>query len=510
MGKYYIGFDCGTQSVKVAIYDADFELVDTEQTPTEIKYPNDGWAELDVNEYLNSVRTGIKICIERSEINPRDVRAICGDGIICGIVGIDKDGEAITPYIPYLDSKRCSEDTEWINNNLEPLWLNECGNPEIASWYPIAYMRWLLKNNEEFKKNGVKFVHNGPYVLSKLAGIKADDMFIDYATLSGSQIGYDIVKKEWSKKQLDSLEIPLELLPKIVNPWDTVGYLTEDEAELTGLVKGIPIIAGAGDTMQSLLGCGLIESGMASDVAGTAAMIAIVVDKPYEELNAMPGLCLSIGTLGDTYFYWGIVRAGGLSLRWFKDNVCNKATDNSFYDEIEKKVTKVNVGADGVIFIPYLQGGDGDLKSASGCFMNMSAKTDQGELYRAILESIAYEYKDVLDEIKEKNIPIKSIVVTEGGSKSNAWNQIKADVINTDVYTVKIKEGAVRSNVLLAAYAVGDIKDLKGTIKDMSQIKDYFKVNKNNSEKYKTLFDKRKKLINTELMGAFDTLSTMI
>lgn len=508
MSKYYIGFDCGTQSAKVAIYNGSYEVIASEQIPIKINYPNDGWAEINPDDYLNSVRSGIKTCVEKSNIDPKEVRAICGDGIICGIIGVDKDGQAITPYIPYLDN-RCSEDAAWINENLEPLWLKESGNSEVSSFFPVVFMRWLLKNHEEFKKRGAKFIHNGPYVLSRLAGLKADDMFIDYSTMSGSLVGYDVVNRKWSKKQMDMLEIPYDLLPRVVNPWDIVGHLTSEEAKLTGLVQGIPIVAGSGDTMQSNIGCGLVEPGMASDVAGTAAMITVVTDKISEKLSATKGLYLSIGTLGDTYFYWGYVRTGGLSLRWFKDNVCDRFDGNAFYDEIEEKVKKVDVGSNGTIFIPYLQGEDGKLKNASGCFMNMSTKTNQGELYRAVLESIAYEYKGIINDVKENDIPVNSIVITEGGSKSDIWNQIKADVLNADVYTIKKKEGAVRSNVLLAAYAVGDIKDLKNTVKEMVNVKDNYKVNKSNSERYNDLYNKRKKLIHTDLMDAFDTLSTM-
>ena len=71
--------------------------------------------------------------------------------------------------------------------------------------------------------------------------------------MSGWLIGYDAHKRDWSPKQTEALGIPMEILPKIVKPWDVVGYLCPKEAEKVGLPAGIPIIAGAGDTMQSAL-----------------------------------------------------------------------------------------------------------------------------------------------------------------------------------------------------------------------------------------------------------------
>ncbi|RDY31990.1 FGGY-family carbohydrate kinase [Lachnotalea glycerini] len=508
MGRYYIGFDCGTQSTKTAIYSEDTTCVAEEMIPTNINYPKAGWAEMDADHYLESVRKGIKACLTKSGIDPKDVRAICGDGIICGIVGVNEDGKAITPYIPYLDS-RTAQDAKWINENLEPIWIEESGNASVAPFYPPLLARWLIKNHEEFKQSGVKIMNNGPYVLSRLANLKAKDAFIDWATLSGWLIGYKAEEKVWSKEQMNLLEIPMELLPKIVKPWDIVGTLSEEEASLTGLPAGIPIVAGAGDTMQSNLGCGLVETGMAADVAGTAAMFTIMVDGINLELSKNSDLLFSIGTLPDTYFYWGYIRTGGLSLRWFRDNICGREGDNSFYDEIQELAQKVSVGSNGTLFFPYLQGGGGDLENASGCFLNMTTKTDQGEMWRAILESIAYEYLSLVNSLRENGISVDKIIITEGGSKSNLWNQIKADVLEANVFTLKRKEGAVMSNIALAAYAVGDIKDLKDAISKWIESKDTFTPNIQNTKNYQNIFAIQQKLLKENMKDAFLSLAKL-
>ena len=70
------------------------------------------------------------------------------------------------------------------------------------------------------------------------------------------------------------------------------------------------------------------------------------------------------GTLPDTYFYWGYIRTGGLSLRWFRDNVCDKVDDSKYYDELQERAQKVKPGCDGVLFLPYLQGGSVGIENA--------------------------------------------------------------------------------------------------------------------------------------------------
>ncbi|MFZ5974101.1 MAG: FGGY-family carbohydrate kinase [Bacillota bacterium] len=508
MAKYYVSFDCGTQSTKTAIYRDDTVCIAEESIPTIINYPVAGWAEMDADHYLQSVREGIKSCLQKSGIDPNDIRAICGDGIICGIVGVDGDGNAITPYIPYLDS-RGAEDAKWIRNNLEPIWIEESGNAIVDAFEPPVIARWLIKNHDEFKKRGAKVLNNGPYVLSRLAKLKAEDTFIDWATLSGWLIGYDAAAKTWSRKQMDSLGIPMNLLPKIVKPWDIVGTLCAEEAALIGLPAGIPIAAGAGDTMQSNLGCGLVEAGMAADVAGTAAMFTVMVNGINENLSRNSGLFYSIGTLPDTYFYWGYIRTGGLSLRWFRDNVCKREGDNTFYDEIQEAAKNVPAGSNGTLFFPYLQGGSGSLENASGCFVNLTTASDRGEMWRAILESIAYEYLSQADSMRAHGIGIDRVIITEGGSKSDLWNQIKADVFDAKTLTLTRAEGAVMANALVAAYAVGDIPDLKKAVVEQVAIKNTYSPDTENTKYYRKAFELQQKLIREKMTGAFDSLAEL-
>ncbi|MGE4276687.1 MAG: FGGY-family carbohydrate kinase, partial [Lawsonibacter sp.] len=360
-----------------------------------------------------------------------------------------------------------------------------------------------------FQKRGAKILNNGPYVLSRLANLNAEDAFIDWATLSGWLIGYDAVQKTWSEAQMKNLEIPMNLLPKIVKPWDIVGTLCEEEAGLTGLPVGIPIVAGAGDTMQSNLGCGLVEAGMAADVAGTAAMFTIMVDGINKNLSSNSDLLFSIGTLPDTYFYWGYIRTGGLSLRWFRDNICDRVDDNTFYDEIQALAEKVPAGSNGTLFFPYLQGGTGALEGASGCFLNMTSSTERGELWRAVLESIAYEYLSLTNSLRDNGIHVDKIIITEGGSKSHLWNQIKSDVLNAQVLTLNRKEGAVMSNIALAAYAVGDIQDLKESVSQWIEAKDTYTPNPSNTKLYQTVFAIQQTLLKETMCDAFSSLNKL-
>lgn len=509
MEKYYLGFDAGTQSVKAAVYNSEMECVAQMSHPTTLVYPHPGWVEMDADDYLNVTIKSIKACVgqmKKKGLDVNKIRAVFGDGVILGIVGVDEDFNAITPYINYLDS-RTKEDAAYFEAMNLDIWARETGNPVPNCMFPALFARWLMANSEKFREKGKKFIHNAPYILAHLAGLKAKDAFIDWGTLSGWGLGYDVKKKIWSEKQLDILELPKEYLPKIVKPWDIIGNITKEYAKLTGLPEGTPICAGTGDTMQSMIGCGVTDVNKAADVAGTCAMFCIAVDDIIPELSS-PGtdLVFNSGTLENTYFYWGFIRTGGLALRWFRDNICDKVGDGAYFDELTKRANKVPVGSNGVLFLPYLTGGVGDISSASGCFLNMAMDTDQAVLWRSVLEAIGYDYIGVTDIYKKAGVALNIITVTEGGSKSNLWNQIKADMMDSKIVTLKTAQGAVMTNAAAAAYAVGDIDDLKAVFEKNLIVKDTFEPIRENTKYYRKIYELRNQLVHNDMCKAFDTI----
>ncbi|MCY6485523.1 FGGY family carbohydrate kinase [Clostridium aestuarii] len=487
MEQYYLGFDAGTQSVKVAVYDENMTCVAKAVNKTTIDFPQPGWVNMDADEYFELTKKGMHDCanqLKKKNISTKLIKSIMGDGIICGIVGVDEEGKAITPYINYLDS-RTQSDVDYINNLDLSIWGEETGNPEASCMFPAMHARWFLSNDENFREKGSKFMHNAPYILSRLAGLTSKDAFVDWGTMSGWGLGYHVHEKKWSDRQLEILGIDKKYLPKIVKPWDIIGTLSEDIAKEVGFEAGIPICAGAGDTMQSLLGSGVSESGKAVDVAGTCAMFCVSTDGIIAELSKKGNdLIFNSGTLEGTYFYWGFVRTGGLSLRWFKDNIC-KNEDDKYYEVLSEKAKNVQPGCNGVLFLPYLTGGYGEYSNIKAGFLNMDLDTDRYVLWRAVLEAIGYDYLEVINTYRNKGINIDRITITEGGSRDNLWNQIKADMMNSEAITLETSGGAVVTNCIIGAYAVGAVSDLKEALSSNIKITNKYIPNSTNTSIYK-------------------------
>lgn len=512
MENYYLGFDAGTQSVKVAVYNSNMQCVAVTSNSTTLYYPHPGWVEMEAQEYYRLTVLGMKQCAEqmrRKKLNVNAVRSIMGDGIICGIVGIDEEGKAITPYINYLDS-RTQQDAAGLQLLDLDIWAQETGNPQPICMFPAMHARWILQNIKAFQQSGKKFVHNAPYILMQLAGLKSKNAFVDWGTMSGWGLGYNVYKKEWSDEQLDILKIDRSFMPQIVKPWDIIGYLTGEIAEETGFMSGIPICAGAGDTMQSMLGSGIFGKGRAVDVAGTCAMFCVSTDRIIPELSQKGrDLIFNSGTLENTYFYWGFIRTGGLALRWFRDNICQEEKNDDYYSELSQKAAELPPGCNGVRFLPYLTGGIGEFSNASGCFLNMTMDTDRYVMWRAVLEAIGYDYIEITDCYRKAGVNLDRITITEGGSRDVLWNQIKSDMIGSEVVTLETLGGAVLTNCILGAYAVGQIKDLRGALENCIKVKRQYQPDKQHYGFYRNQFALQQKLIRVDMQQAFNTLNSM-
>ncbi|WP_329887840.1 FGGY-family carbohydrate kinase [Pseudoramibacter sp. HA2172] len=295
-------------------------------------------------------------------------------------------------------------------------------------------------------------------------------------------------------------------MPKIVKPWNIIGTITKENAKFSCLPESTPICTGVGGTMQSMIGCGLTDIGKAVDVAGTASMFCVSTDGIKPELSIPDSsLIFNSGMLPDTYFYWEYIW-GGLALQWFRDKICKKVGNSAYYDAMSDEASKMPPGANGVIFLPYLTGDDGDLSNAFGGFLNVTAETNQATMWRAVLEAISYDYMGVTDIYRAGGANLDQITVAEGGSRSDLWNQIKADMLNSKVTTLKKAGNAVMTNIVIATYAVGDITDLEGSLDSWLEVKKVYEPNPTNTEYYRKVYNMRTQLVHEEISSSFDLL----
>jgi xylulokinase len=165
----------------------------------------------------------------------------------------------------------------------------------------------------------------------------------------------------------------------------------------------------------------------------------------------------------------GVSLSGGGSLQWFRNTLCQaeveaaKKKKTSAYEMITDEAVNVPPGSEGLFFLPYLSGertphADPD---ARACFIGLTLKHGRGHMVRAIMEGVAYAMRDSLAIIHSMNVPVKQIRASGGGSKSQLWKQIQADVFGQKVVTINAEEGPAYGVALLGAVAGGAYKNIE-------------------------------------------------
>ena len=463
--KYLIGVDLGTSSTKAALYQIDGVLVSAAAVEVPLYHPNPGIVEQENEDFYQTASRVVKQCIAESGVDKKEIAAIAFDSQMAGVGLIDDQFKSVARFDSWLDM-RCQPFIEQMEETAGDQVTSLTGCPPICAHGPK--MLWWKNEQPDAYQRTAKFVMPGTYVAGRIAGLSADDAFIDHTYLHFSGFS-DAQKGDWSDELCHVFGIDKTKLPKVVDPCDVIGEVNAVSAENFGLAEGTIIAAGAGDTAANALGAGIVRPGMIFDVAGTAAVLAGCTDKFTADIknralltmrSVIPGLWNPLAYIG----------GGGIALRWFRDNFYNtvkgapqKLGGDDLYAEMIAMAETVQPGADGLFFSPHLGGRIcPSSPSMRGAWLGFSWSHQQPHFARAILESIAFEYAWYLAILKE-NLP--DLRFTEaravgGGARSRVWNQIKADVLNVPYQQLQGNEFGAWGAAMIAGKAAGLIDNL--------------------------------------------------
>lgn len=460
MKNYIVGIDIGTQGTKCMLFDTDMNVIGSAFEGSKLISPKPGvvWQETD-DIFMSCVRT-IKQIIEETGIDPKNILSISIDGQMAGIIGVDKNGEAVTPYDSWLDN-RCGKYLDIIKERVGKKMIEISGGPATYDHAPKVI--WWKNEEKEIYDKISKFVVPHAYVAGKMAGLSADELFMDYTCIAFSGFG-DSFNKKWSNELLKEFNIEENKFPEIVSPFKIVGKTTKEFAELCGLCEGIPIAAGAGDTAASTFGAGHFEENMLLDCAGTASNLCAVVNEYVPDVENETLIMLR-SPIDGLFLPLAYINGGGLCVRWFRDEFTGD--DKASYDILENEAKGVATGSEGILFVPHFAGrvlpNDPYVK---GCFVGLDWKHKRGHLYRAVLEGIAYEYKNFFGVLKKlyPNAGFNTMRGIGGGCKSSLFNSIKADVLGVNSLPLKLGDAALVGSAVIGAVGAGVFSDHKEPI----------------------------------------------
>ena len=290
------------------------------------------------------------------------------------------------------------------------------------------------------------------------------------------------------------LGIDISTLGKVYESPEITGYLSEEIADLTGLPAGIPVVAGAGDNAAAAVGEGVVRNGRAFTTIGTSGVVFAHSDEiRIDPEGRVHTFCCAVP---GAWHVMGVTQAAGLSLRWLRDNVCTEETNEAKekgvdpYDIMCAEAGKTPVGADRLIYLPYLMGErtphlDPDCR---GAFVGLSAVHTRAHMIRAVLEGVCYSLNDCLSVLSEMGVVADDMKVCGGGGKSEFWRQMLADVYGIPVSTVESDEGPSLGAAILAMVGAGIYGDVCEACETVVRTKETVTPDMNRGKEYKKFY----------------------
>jgi len=299
--------------------------------------------------------------------------------------------------------------------------------------------------------------------------------------------GFDLARRRWSSELFEAAGIPLEIMPPSCESGTPVGYVIPEAARKTGLPAGATVATGGHDHLCGAMAAGATRPGILLDSSGTTESFVFPLEKLTlsEELR-MGGFAYECHAVPGQYALLGSVLTSGVVVDWIK-SLTGYPDYGTFFQEAEE----IAPGSDGVIIMPHFRGTGtpGKDSSARGIIFGLTDAHTRAHLARASLEGIAFEMKANIDAIeKHTGVPVEDIRAIGGGSRSDLWLQIKADVCNRPLNALATSEGTALGAAMLAGMAVGIYRDASEAARRI-ELRASFRPQESAHALYQTLYE---------------------
>ncbi len=494
MRHYILSLDLGTTAIKVALVDESGKLFRTSTQEYKLLTPDKLSVELEVETYWTAFKAGVKEVMGNSGLQAEQIVSLGISAQGETLFVLDENGNPLRNAIVWMDN-RAQEEAEELNRYFTPdQTYAVTGQVSIVPTWPAAKLLWLKRHEPEIFEKIDMILLIEDYFIYRLTG-----KLVCEGSLICSTAYWDMNTKMWWQEMLDYLGISSSQLPEIREPGEVVGLLLPAIARELDVTESLIVCTGALDQAAGAIGVGNIKPGLFSENTGAALAICASVNEKFMDVNRlMP--CHYHG-IPDLYMAHTFT-TGGMVLKWFRDAFCELetlvagTTGLDTYQLMDLEVASIPPGSDGLIMLPHLTGAMAPEANpkAKGVFFGITLKHGRSHFIRAIMEAVGYIVMRNIEAIEAMGIPVNEIRVLGGGSKSDSWNQIKADITGKPIITTENSDAACLGAAIICGVATGLFSDTVSAVDHMVSEKKRFEPDAENHRMYMELYGQYKKL----------------
>jgi xylulokinase len=453
---HLLGIDIGTSGTKALVCDGRGRVLATAMAEHPILTPRPGWSEQHPEDWWKSVCASTRAVVRKAGIKPASLRGIGLSGQMHGSVFLGDGPKALRPALLWNDqrtARQCAE-IEAAAGGRQAL-IELVANPALTG-FTAPKILWLRQHEPKIYEKLKHILLPKDYIRYRLTG--------EYATEVSDASGMlllDVARRTWSDKLLELLQIDKALLARLYESPEITGTLTETAAKELGLVKGIPVVGGAGDQAAGAVGNGIVAGGIVSATLGTSGVVFAHADQPARDpagrvhtmCHAVPG----------KWCVFGCMLAAGGSFQWFRNQLGQaeialaKKRKVDPYELLTAEAAGAPAGCEGLFFLPYLTGErcpHPDPNARAG-WIGLTARSTRATMIRALLEGVTFGMRDALEIMRGMSLTIGEVRASGGGARSPFWRQLQADIYQTPIVLTNAAEGPAYGVALLAGVGAG-------------------------------------------------------
>lgn len=479
MDSIVIGLDIGTTSIKAVAFHQNGIVHNEYEVAYPLHTPQPSWAEQDPLLIETAAMTVIRHVVSHIQDKEKIV-AIGLSSAMHSLICINSKGEALSPLITWADG-RATTQAKKIKEQFPNLY--EATGTPIHPMAPLVKLLWMKETNFQPYQQADKFVSIKEFLLYRWFGAQ----FVDYSIAAATGL-FDIHTLQWNQQTLQLADITEAQLFTPVPPTTKIIGLKSEVASQLGLPMDIPFVIGASDGVLANLGIGAITPGEVAITIGTSGAIRQLVNKPQID-QQHETFCYtftdSLSLIG------GPTNNGGIVLNWLKEMFGNRVS----YDNMTESAKLVPAGAEGLLFLPYLNGERAPMWNSQmkGNIFGLTVRHQKEHIIRAGMEGVILSIYHVGQALERLAGPPKKIYASGGFARSPLWLQILADVFNQEVQVPISHQSSAWGAAWIALHSIGLADDIT-EIKKHIPMKGQYIPNEENHQIYMEMFSLYRRL----------------
>ena len=456
MGRYLVGICPATVGTTASVYDIEGKKIGSGFVESVFHYPQPGHIISREKDVLDGVFTACRKAIRTSGIDPKEVVAAAFASQACVLTLLDKDEKVIGDMIGWQDVRSTTgiDLDEYMDR--EEIYDITLLKPDAGPSSFLLKLLWLRKNEPYKYEKTRMFATQQDYFLQRFG---VDGHSADIASLARQNM-VDVKAREFSPLIFDRLGFDVERFPAISASGAPIGRVSREAAGKSGLKEGTMLCVGAHDQSCYQIGVGALYPGDNFMLISTMGTCAVVCEQPL--LDPRRTLTVKPNPGFGRWSMEGLTSCSAGSYRWFRDAFGYSGKGEDAYDAINVEVALSAPGANGVTFIPYLQGAFGAKPNtnARGAYVGMTAGTTRGDMARAVMEGITYELYDIIECERAAGVVLHKIRLTGFAANFPLWCQTVADILQIPVEVTGISDTGTLGAAMLAGVGAGVYRDV--------------------------------------------------